>query len=265
MTSSTTFQPTILQQLLGTNYKWWYCFMFGVKANTTYAIADALYFLAQLLYVAGFIFLYSKLGNTGIVHEIILTNIFVSFASFRICYQVDAAISSGNLTAMLIQPSSTFLHFFCYNLGLAVRGIILNLILFIIVLYYFSFSLDVTRFMMVIPVAAFFGLAIMYFSDLIIGLMTFWTTVGYGQISVYYSLYALTNASLISYTFLPNIVQYNPFAFVAYHPMQIYLGNYNTPKTLLVFLGGIGWCIILYLLAKWIFKLGLKRNEAVGL
>jgi membrane-associated phospholipid phosphatase len=30
-------------------------------------------------------------------------------------------------------------------------------------------------------------------------------------------------------------------------------------------LGGFTWCIILYLLAKWVFKLGLKRNEAVGL
>jgi ABC-2 type transport system permease protein len=57
----------------------------------------------------------------------------------------------------------------------------------------------------------------------------------------------------------------NPFAFTFYHPMQIYLGKYTILEIFYVFLGGLAWCIALYLLAKWVFKLGLKRNEAVGL
>jgi ABC-type uncharacterized transport system permease subunit len=72
-----------------------------------------------------------------------------------------------------------------------------------------------------------------------------------------------------------------PFAFTVHHPMQIYLGKYDTnvtlslpfqedlgiqvPQILLVFLGGIAWCLVLYFLAKFVFKAGLKRNEAVGL
>jgi ABC-type uncharacterized transport system permease subunit len=47
--------------------------------------------------------------------------------------------------------------------------------------------------------------------------------------------------------------------------MQIYLGKYDFNQTLMVFAGGIAWCIVLYFLAKWVFKMGLKRNEAVGL
>jgi ABC-type uncharacterized transport system permease subunit len=50
-----------------------------------------------------------------------------------------------------------------------------------------------------------------------------------------------------------------------HHPMQIYLGEYNSLDILLVFLGGIVWCLVLYFLAKFVFKLGLKRNESVGL
>jgi ABC-2 type transport system permease protein len=56
-----------------------------------------------------------------------------------------------------------------------------------------------------------------------------------------------------------------PFAFTFYHPMQIYLGKYNFQETLAVFLGGIIWCLVLYFLAKIVFKIGLKKNEAVGL
>ncbi|MFM7853798.1 MAG: ABC-2 family transporter protein [Flammeovirgaceae bacterium] len=54
-------------------------------------------------------------------------------------------------------------------------------------------------------------------------------------------------------------------AFFAYYPAQIYLGKYDTDQTVLVFLGGIAWCGILYFLAKLVFRLGLKRNESVGL
>jgi ABC-type uncharacterized transport system permease subunit len=58
---------------------------------------------------------------------------------------------------------------------------------------------------------------------------------------------------------------YNPLAFTFYHPMQIYLGKYDTTQTIFVFLGGMAWCLILYFLAKIVFKMGLKRNESVGL
>ena len=57
----------------------------------------------------------------------------------------------------------------------------------------------------------------------------------------------------------------NPFAFTFYHPMQIYLGKYSPLETLWVFLGGIFWCFFLYFLAKLVFKMGLKKNESVGL
>jgi len=47
--------------------------------------------------------------------------------------------------------------------------------------------------------------------------------------------------------------------------MQIYLGKYDTFQTVLVFGGGIFWCVLLYFLAKFVFKMGLKKNESVGL
>ena len=56
-----------------------------------------------------------------------------------------------------------------------------------------------------------------------------------------------------------------PYAWVLHHQVQIYLGKYSTVQSLLVFVGGLVWCIILYFLAKIILKIGLKRNESVGL
>ena len=58
---------------------------------------------------------------------------------------------------------------------------------------------------------------------------------------------------------------FNPFAFTFYHPMQIYLGKYSQIEIIQTFVGGIIWCLVLFILARIVFKMGLKRNEAVGL
>jgi ABC-type uncharacterized transport system permease subunit len=47
--------------------------------------------------------------------------------------------------------------------------------------------------------------------------------------------------------------------------MQIYLGKYSMTEIIYTFFGGIAWCFVLWILARVIFKLGLKKNEAVGL
>jgi ABC-type uncharacterized transport system permease subunit len=44
-----------------------------------------------------------------------------------------------------------------------------------------------------------------------------------------------------------------------------FLGKYSTTEIIYTFLGGIAWCLVLWILAQVIFKLGLKKNEAIGL
>jgi ABC-type uncharacterized transport system permease subunit len=47
--------------------------------------------------------------------------------------------------------------------------------------------------------------------------------------------------------------------------MQIYLGKYTASEIWLVIFGSVVWSFILFILARWVFKIGLKKNEAVGL
>ena len=62
-----------------------------------------------------------------------------------------------------------------------------------------------------------------------------------------------------------NPVFWTPFTFLLHHPMQIYLGKYDNIQILQTFIGGIAWCVVLWILARLVFKAGLKKNEAVGL
>ena len=65
-------------------------------------------------------------------------------------------------------------------------------------------------------------------------------------------------------TFLPFVV-YLPQSWILHHPMQVYLGKYNQSQILQTFLGGFIWCLVLWIAARFMFKFGLKKNEAVGL
>jgi len=58
---------------------------------------------------------------------------------------------------------------------------------------------------------------------------------------------------------------FNPFAWSLHLPMQVYLGKFNHLQVGLVILGGVVWSFVLYLFAKIVFNIGLKKNESVGL
>jgi ABC-2 type transport system permease protein len=112
------------------------------------------------------------------------------------------------------------------------------------------------------------SIVILFLVELILGTVAFWiNTASNRVIEIAADLITLTSGSLVQLN-LNQITQwfiYSPFAFAVYHPMQIYLGKYSPLQTLYFFLGGVGWCVLLYIAAKWLFKIGLKRNEAVGL
>jgi ABC-2 type transport system permease protein len=109
---------------------------------------------------------------------------------------------------------------------------------------------------------------VIYFCiDVTVGAVTFWTPETNVLIDTKLILTPFLAGSLmfLSTNSITKSFVYLPWSFLVHHPMQIYLGKYDINQTILVFLGGIFWCVILYFLANFVFKMGLKRNESVGL
>jgi ABC-type uncharacterized transport system permease subunit len=57
----------------------------------------------------------------------------------------------------------------------------------------------------------------------------------------------------------------NPFGFMFFQPMQILLGKYDLNQILLTLLTSVIWAFVLILIANKVLKIGLKKNESVGL
>ena len=104
------------------------------------------------------------------------------------------------------------------------------------------------------------------------GCVGFWVTNNYNSVPVIQAItvvISILNGAIIPLQMLfkdfDHPMLWTPFAFLLHHPMQIYLGKYSQLEILQTFAGGIIWCLVLFILARIVFKMGLKRNEAVGL
>jgi ABC-type uncharacterized transport system permease subunit len=169
----------------------------------------------------------------------------------------------------LMRPSSVFLYFSFSSLGSDLFYAFWNILFLLILGIFFKSYLTLTLFTSLLFFVLLMILArcLGYFYQMIVGSVTFWTTDAGGIIRTAGFITVFCSGSLFPLDLISEtkFLQFLPFAFTFYHPMQIYLGKYDNFQTFWVFLGGVSWCVFLYFLAKLVFKMGLKRNESVGL
>lgn len=269
--SPTTYQPTFLEQLLGKHYKWWYNFIYTFKSFTYYLVPTFFWVLSEMTTLLIGIMIWSFSNRTDsneILQYVIIGNAFFALSSSDVAWHVSDKIYSGKLVNNLMYPSNLFLQFLSRSLAnTAIQAFAtITILIPVFLIYAHILSLRVEFFWLTLLVFSSFCLR--FLINIIVGSLTFWTTNSYGTIQFYYVIFPLLAGNLIPLNFLPNsfnFLQLLPTAFTFYHPMQIYLGKYTNLEIFYVFLGGLTWSIILYFLAKLVFKMGLKKNESVGL
>jgi ABC-2 type transport system permease protein len=122
---------------------------------------------------------------------------------------------------------------------------------------------------LILPSIAMFavGFLIFLFVDILLGSLAFWLKQIAPLIETRSVLFPFLAGALVllptnKFTaFFANL----PLSFGVYHPTQIYLAKYSQSEILQTFIGGVIWCLVLWIMARLVFKAGLKRNEAVGL
>jgi ABC-2 type transport system permease protein len=263
-------QKTFFQKLLGRNYKWFYLVKYLIKSNLIYFWSEVFVSINRTITLLGTIIIFLYLGKTNepILNYLLLGSIFFAITDPVLSWFVSGNIKSGSLTKWLMYPMkhTTFLFF------VAVANC-----LYMAVTYLVSLIPVVLLFHQNITLTGNFGLILLFvpiafvtrFSlQILTGFTAFWFVEGTGSNHLMQNLENSLSGSMFPLYILPNyftFLQFTPFAFTFYHPMQIYLGKYSTIQILYVFLGGIFWSVSLYFLAKLVFKMGLKRNESVGL
>ena len=275
MSSAAITKPTLMQTLLGRNYKWWYLFVHGMKLNTAYRLSTLIWMFGSLLTLLVTIFVWwvnIQSGSTLIDFKTIFTYyIFGNIISLQNAVQWNLArsIQNGKISSKLLNPSNFMAQVIIIDCGWNLFPRMVEILLLLLIgslgAQFIIFA-SIWNFILYILLGI-LGYFISIFISYILGCIAFFIVDVDGVMEINNQLSFVLSGKALPISIIPLLFGANflPFAFTFYHPMQIYLGKYDFYQTLMVFAGGITWCLALYFLAKWIFKMGLKRNEAVGL
>ncbi len=276
MSESNTFQPTLMQKLLGRQYKWWYIIIYNILLTST-KFSHALFALFGVLinFTAISYIWFINAATPSTMTYLLIGRIYKTATDNYWSDKIGLDIASGKISSDLLKPADYSNYNFVASISTrllrniinvcGVTGVVLPMNYLGVILIWSSNFVYLILFLPIV-------IAINYYVAFVTGCIAFFMpdrrdfqsfSVGFNHLST------ILIGMIIPLDKLPlgleNILDKLPFAYLLHHPMQIYLGKYNTNQTLLVFAGGVAWCIVLYFLAKLIFKLGLKRNEAVGL
>jgi ABC-2 type transport system permease protein len=278
MTPIAQFTPTLMQKLLGRQYKWWYIVLFYRNSQLTYNANSLFHSLSSIVSFLLLILTWyiGSNGNTNLDFRQILTYLVIGYmysalTPMWISEMLGYKIQSGSLTSYLLKPVSIFWLGFAEMIG---RGVVVASILILIpylillpfLAPYMNISTNILSYVN-LSLLLILTFTIKYSIDFIIGCTSFWATNNGGIIHFYGTIMRFLDGSAIPLylirQFVP-LILFLPTSYIIYYPLELYNSPQNS-NNYVVFASGIAWCIALYFLAKFIFRLGLKRNEAVGL
>jgi ABC-2 type transport system permease protein len=266
---------TLLQKNLGKHYKWWYQYKTSFKSSTAYRWSNLSWLLGRV-FVLGFTILLWKINIDAGSNLFTFNQIFtyyiigsIFFLDNGVHYGVSEWIKNGKNSIRMLYPSNTLFMYFVGDIGWHAFSQGLEVLIYIIVAI---FGLQ----FLLIPA----GVNIFYFAMLVIisyimkvyfyyilGFMAFFITDIWGIIDSQGQIVGFLSSKMLPLTstafLLP--LTYLPFAFFYHHPMQVYFGNYSWNQSFMTILTGLFWILILHIAAMKLWKVGLKRYEAVGL
>jgi len=218
-----------------------------------------------------------KLGNASaaIFSYILIGRVYKSIAENYFVGTISGDIISGQLSRVLLLPTSITRLYFFVMLGKRVFRNLIEFIGFLGAAFFCVKFLNVnidynfsTLWILVLflPITFFLN----HFTGMVVGCLAFVIDDKrdfMGIDNIYFNFRSILAGWIIPLDLLPfaSFFVSTPFAWQLHQPMQIYLGRVQGLDILWIWLQGLLWCIVMYFLAKIVFRLGLKYNESTGL
>ena len=256
-------RETFLQKLFGQNYKYLAIFLYYAKSTTSGIYGFLLGQFSDIMQNLSIAYIWIlNSANPQIITYLVIGRTYKALSDTFFAEILGPDISSGQITKHLMIPQN-YIHFSIFReLG---RRVIFNFtrgLSYILILVIYANFIDWSQFSLLKLFLLFLLLPISFLStfflEFLVGTQAFFVRDKrnfFGIHRAYNGISGVLSGILIPLDKLPfyNFIQFLPSSWLLHHPMQIYLGKYSPIQILYVFL------------AKLVFKLGLKRNESVGL
>jgi ABC-2 type transport system permease protein len=251
-----------------------YIVHFYLDSAEATGITNILSMGGTVLYTVTIVYLWHIKGSPSTTSTYLLVGRLYKALSENLFYGILAnQIITGKLTDVLLRPINVMRYYFLATLGKRIFRNFIELIGFgVAILICVSFTQvnfiwqNIWLLVLFIPISYWIN----HFTGVLIGSLAFfiYNKTDYpGLESFYANIRTICSGLLIPLNLLPfsGFFVSLPFAFTLHHPTEMYLGSYSPLQVVYTFGGGIFWCIFLFYISTFVFKKGLKRNEAVGL
>ncbi len=186
-------------------------------------------------------------------------------------WQIAADIKDGNISQFLLKPMDYLWYRLCLFLSgrtayLAVTAI--PLALFILALKkYFVFPASWPVLLLFLSSTVLTAL-LQFFLSYTMALLAFWVLEVSTFIFILFAFEYLASGHLFPLDILPpalaGVLSFTPFPYQLYFPISIYMGKATGGELARGFALQVGWVVIAYALARFVWSRGIKKYSAAG-
>lgn len=187
-----------------------------------------------------------------------------------VAWQISEEIRMGVMSMRLLRPIHPFIAFTTSHLAaIPFRGVVALPIAFGLLLSSGASALttDPVQLALIVPSLALAWL-ITFAILFAIGALAFFVTKTMALLNLYFGLFSLLSGYLLPLPLLPGwigeIAAWLPFRFMLSVPVELMTLEIGAGDLVLLMLGQLGWAIASLAIALWVWRIGIRRFEAVG-
>ena len=232
-------------------------------------VLAVLYFLWQAIYSYSGATVLRGFTFEALIAYYTLTTILSSVTWTMVDQELSHKVREGTLVNALIRPIHVFIKYLyekISELGFVFVGQITPVIIIGVMFLHVRASSPLNLLLFVI--SAILAMLLSFSFAFFVGLSSFWLTK-YGGVRMFrMGLQWFLGGSVVPLIFFPNFLQkisnFLPFQYIAYEPVQVFLGHYDLISSLGVIAMQLVWLAILLSLTIFGWRIALKRFSAVG-
>jgi len=246
-----------------------YRFNFLMGAVRSFILLLTLYFLWTTVFAAqNNLFGFTR---NQIVTYVLGSTFLFSFVFVHSMDDVAGNIYTGELSGFLLKPVNYFGYWFVRRVASRLMYLLITLgelMVFTVLIKPHLFVQTQPENLVLGLIALCLTIILFTFLDFVAGLTAFWTQQAYGPRFASKMLMEFTSGRFFPLNILPAVlfraVNFLPFSFLVFFPLNVYLGRLSVLEIHQGLLTQIIWIVVFAVLLKVIWMRGLRRYEAVG-
>lgn len=180
-------------------------------------------------------------------------------------------IREGTLKKYLLQPLDMLGYLVTYRVAHKIAYIVTSSLpyagLFFLCRHYFDTFPDFTT-LLAYLLSLVLAFLVGFYFEACIGMIGFWLLEVTSLLYIVNTLNYFVSGHMFPLDLLPSgavrVLKLLPFQYMAYFPAAVFLGKVQGPDLWIGLLGEAAWALLLFALARALFKLGLRRYSAYG-